>query len=76
MKVNILPISSANIIEQISPGQKFIVHIKAGRQLIRKWIKRSIERRVLKELNGYVLKDIGITRLEANREADKWFWQD
>jgi len=42
------------------------------------WIDRSRQRRQLgelAELNSYLLKDIGVSREEAMREAEKPFWQ-
>jgi len=42
------------------------------------WIDRSRQRRQLgelAELNDYLLKDIGVSREEAMREAEKPFWQ-
>jgi uncharacterized protein YjiS (DUF1127 family) len=42
------------------------------------WIDRSRQRRQLgelAELNDYLLKDIGLSREEAMREAEKPFWR-
>jgi uncharacterized protein YjiS (DUF1127 family) len=42
------------------------------------WIERSRQRRQLgelAELNDYLLKDIGVSREEAKREAEKRFWR-
>jgi len=42
------------------------------------WIDRSHQRRrlgELAELNDYLLKDIGVSREEALREAMKPFWR-
>ena len=42
------------------------------------WIDRSRQRRQLgelAELNSYLLKDIGVSREEAMREAEKPFWR-
>jgi uncharacterized protein YjiS (DUF1127 family) len=42
------------------------------------WIDRSQQRRQLgelAELNDYLLKDIGVSREEAMREAEKPFWR-
>ena len=44
---------------------------------IRTWIARSRQRRAfadLAEFNAHLLKDIGVSRDEALREAEKWFW--
>ena len=45
---------------------------------VRRWIARARQRRALAdlaELNAHLLRDIGLTRDEALREASKWFWQ-
>jgi uncharacterized protein YjiS (DUF1127 family) len=42
------------------------------------WIDRSRQRKQLgelAELNDYLLKDIGVSREEAMREAEKPFWR-
>jgi uncharacterized protein YjiS (DUF1127 family) len=39
------------------------------------WIARSRQRRELGELTGDILKDIGVSREEAQREAAKPFWR-
>jgi uncharacterized protein YjiS (DUF1127 family) len=42
------------------------------------WIGRSRQRKQLgelAELNDYLLKDIGVSRDEASREAEKPFWR-
>jgi uncharacterized protein YjiS (DUF1127 family) len=45
---------------------------------IRDWFVRMQRRRNLvrlAELDDHLLKDIGVSRQEASREAAKWFWQ-
>ncbi|HLH90517.1 MAG TPA: hypothetical protein VKX28_18855 [Xanthobacteraceae bacterium] len=46
---------------------------------IRDGLQRSSQRRVLREWvehnDRHLLRDIGMTRAEARREAAKWFWQ-
>jgi uncharacterized protein YjiS (DUF1127 family) len=45
---------------------------------IRQWIARARQRRALfeiAELNDHLLKDIGLSKGEALRQAAKWFWQ-
>ncbi len=39
------------------------------------WHERSLQRRALRALEPHELADIGITRAEALREADKPFWR-
>ncbi len=41
-----------------------------------KWDTRRKTRRTLKDLEPYLLRDIGLDRAAANAEANKPFWQD
>jgi uncharacterized protein YjiS (DUF1127 family) len=41
-----------------------------------RWHERSRQRRALLALNHRMLKDIGITRGEAEREGRRPFWSD
>ena len=43
--------------------------------LIARWLERARQRRTLAALDDHVLRDIGITRVEAEREAEKPFWK-
>lgn len=38
--------------------------------------ERGRQRRSLGQLNDEMLKDIGITRTEADQERRKWFWHN
>jgi uncharacterized protein YjiS (DUF1127 family) len=44
--------------------------------LIGEWLRRIDSRRELAGLCDRALRDIGITRVDAMREADKPFWRD
>lgn len=39
------------------------------------WWHRHRTRRHLAEMDAHMLKDIGVSRVDARREARKWFWQ-
>lgn len=39
------------------------------------WHRRSRARRHLALLDGRVLADLGLTRVQQRAEAGKWFWQ-
>ena len=39
------------------------------------WERRARERRTLAEMPEHMLKDLGISRVDARREADKPFWR-
>jgi uncharacterized protein YjiS (DUF1127 family) len=41
---------------------------------VSRWLARSRQRRDLAELDAHLLRDIGVTRGEASREAAKPFW--
>jgi len=43
--------------------------------LVLTWQQRARERRQLASMDDYGLKDIGLTRVDILREADKPFWQ-
>ncbi|NQV82454.1 MAG: DUF1127 domain-containing protein [Rhodospirillales bacterium] len=42
---------------------------------LKMWRNRSGQRRALRDLPNYRLKDIGISRMDAVREAEKPFWR-
>lgn len=39
------------------------------------WLDRSRQRRQLAQLSDHMLRDIGLTRVDAWAEAEKPFWQ-
>lgn len=43
--------------------------------LISTWEGRARERRHLAEMSDHLLKDLGISRNDARREAEKPFWR-
>ncbi|MFY0664467.1 MAG: DUF1127 domain-containing protein [Natronospirillum sp.] len=40
-----------------------------------KWRTNRRIRRHLATLPDHLLRDVGLTREQANQEAEKWFWQ-
>jgi|EndMetStandDraft_2_1072991.scaffolds.fasta_scaffold1146208_1 uncharacterized protein YjiS (DUF1127 family) len=44
-------------------------------RLSARWIERTRQRQALAGLDDHMLRDIGITRVEAVREAEKPFWR-
>jgi uncharacterized protein YjiS (DUF1127 family) len=60
-------------------GQRLRHVVGSLRQMIGRWVARSRQRRALREIaetdDRHLLRDIGVTREEAFREADKWFWR-
>jgi len=53
--------------------------IAGARSKVGRWFARSRERQALREIaernDFHLLKDIGVSREEALREADKAFWR-
>ena len=43
--------------------------------IVRTWVRRSNDRRMLVRMSDHVLGDIGLTRFDVNVEANKYFWQ-
>ena len=43
--------------------------------MIKRWIERTRQRRALGSLDDALLRDIGITRVDAARECEKPFWK-
>ena len=46
------------------------------RHTLRVWIARSRSRRELRELDERLLRDIGVSRSEAERVGSKPFWRE
>jgi len=49
--------------------------IRAAWSLLAQWIERTRQRQALAGLEDRMLRDIGITRVEAARECEKPFWR-
>jgi uncharacterized protein YjiS (DUF1127 family) len=43
--------------------------------LVAIWERRARERRALGEMSEHMLKDLGISRVDARRESEKPFWR-
>ena len=54
---------------QVSLAAKLMATFKA-------WRNRSIQRKALANLSDHMLKDIGISRFDANAENEKPFWRE
>ena len=44
-------------------------------QLLQLWINRYRQRKSLKSVEDHILKDIGVSRVDALQEASKPFWK-
>ena len=49
--------------------------IRAWLRLAERWIERCRTRRALARLDDHLLRDVGISRAEAAREAANPFWR-
>lgn len=57
------------VIHGLAAGSRFL------RGLVRQWRRRARDRYALLAMSERDLRDIGLTRLEAAREAEKPFWR-
>jgi uncharacterized protein YjiS (DUF1127 family) len=49
--------------------------LRHGLDTLRRWRQRARGRKQLRRFDDHLLRDIGITRLQAEAEADKPFWR-
>ncbi|MBL9033917.1 MAG: DUF1127 domain-containing protein [Rhodospirillaceae bacterium] len=49
---------------------------RAARDLALRWLTRQRQRRHLHAVSDHVLKDIGLSRADIEREARKGFWRE
>ena len=54
---------------------KFFEFLKETKDIWSAILKRDFERRQLSRMSDYMLNDIGLTRADADKEVNKWFWQ-
>jgi uncharacterized protein YjiS (DUF1127 family) len=58
--------------------QAALATVRQGADTVRRWVRRSRQRRALRALLGHEPRfflDIGVSRGTVYNEADKWFWQ-
>jgi uncharacterized protein YjiS (DUF1127 family) len=51
------------------------VRLREGFDTLRVWRERARGRQQLRTLDDHLLRDIGLTRLQAETEANKPFWR-
>ena len=51
------------------------IRLRRGLDTLRLWRARARGRQQLRTFDDHLLRDIGITRLQAEAEADKPFWR-
>jgi uncharacterized protein YjiS (DUF1127 family) len=64
----------------LAPGHRGVPQeaarrLRRGLETMQAWRERARGRRELLTLDGHMLRDIGITRLQAEAEAYKPFWR-
>ena len=57
------------------PADRWRAALAAVSALLGAWLQRHRTRRALDALDDHMLRDIGLTRLDAARERSKRFWQ-
>jgi len=58
-----------------TPGNWLSQHVVRAIRLVRTWRQRARGRRQLAQMSEFQLKDIGVSRIDAKREARKPFWR-
>ncbi len=56
-------------------GSKISERIVGVSDLLQTWQERSRQRRQLAALGDRMLRDIGVSASDVERETRKWFWQ-
>jgi uncharacterized protein YjiS (DUF1127 family) len=73
MSVRALPPARQRLSSRLGGVQRVVA---LGLARLLRWHQLAHERRALLALSDHMLKDIGITRAEAEREASRPFWSD
>ncbi|MEH6672073.1 DUF1127 domain-containing protein [Halopseudomonas sp.] len=60
---------------RLGSGQQDNLLVK-GLARVRRWRQLAYERRLLASLDGRMLRDIGVSRTEAEHESARPFWDD
>jgi uncharacterized protein YjiS (DUF1127 family) len=74
MSVRVLPAARQRLASRLGGGVRRLAAIGFARLL--HWHDLARERRALLALSDDMLKDIGISRAEAEREASRPFWRE
>jgi uncharacterized protein YjiS (DUF1127 family) len=74
MSVRALPAARQRLARPVGRGVQRLAALGFARLL--QWHELARQRRALLALNDHMLKDIGISRAEAEREASRPFWSD
>ena len=66
----------AGVADRAAPPRRAGGYLLRTLNLFLLWQERSHQRRQLAGLDDDGLKDIAVSRIDAEREARKWFWQE
>lgn len=61
--------SNSNLIYKLVGGVEKMI------ETVQLWNERTKTRNRLAGLSDYILQDVGLSRIEADRESHKYFWQ-
>jgi uncharacterized protein YjiS (DUF1127 family) len=67
--------SCPHALRPLSPWDAISVTLLTVIDTVRRWAKRSRQRKALAALEDWQLKDMGISRMDAITEANKPFWK-
>ncbi len=70
------PRSAAGAVGRKEPASGFVTYIAAAVQTLMGVAERARQRRALLALDDWMLKDIGLSRADAQHEYLKRFWQE
>lgn len=70
---SVIPAAAADCVPAVELETILRPLFRLGR-LVKTWDQRHRQRRQLRELPPHLLRDIGISEVEAHREATKPFW--
>ena len=61
---------------EVGSGQRGATWIDRAVSRVRRWHRLARQRRALAQLSDQILKDIGLSRVDALREAARPFWDE
>jgi len=57
------------------PAQTALETVRSAWRAVVRWMDRQRQRKHLRQLDDHLLRDIGVTRIQARREASRWFFE-
>jgi uncharacterized protein YjiS (DUF1127 family) len=68
--------STAPMVGRKEPASRFASGVVAAVRMLIDWAERARQRRALRSLDDWMLKDIGLSRADVMREYDKPIWRE